>query len=275
MKGKLTELDTYSTTLVVPCYNESKRLSIGDFAESLELYTWLRLVLVDDGSQDTTIEVLRAIRAEAPERVQVLRLPANLGKAEAVRAGMQKALESETCLVGYMDADLATPLSEVARLRRCALEQNADAVIGSRIRLLGNHVERSFLRHLIGRLFATSASLTLGFPVYDTQCGAKLFRVNESLPTLFAEPFISRWIFDVELLARLASRTSPTAVSLIEVPLQQWRDVSGSRVRPPDLIRASFELLRIFRRYRLHTSTRWEDVGGRFTDRAPRGIHGQ
>jgi hypothetical protein len=122
------------------------------------------------------------------------------------------------------------------------------------VRLLGRHIERSALRHYLGRVFATGASLTLGLPVYDTQCGAKLLRAGELARRLVAEPFLTRWVFDVELLARLSRlvRDEPVPIEqrVHEVPLLRWTDVPGSKVRPWDFMRSGLELARIWGAYR-------------------------
>jgi hypothetical protein len=91
-------------------------------------------------------------------------------------------------------------------------------------------------------------------PVYDTQCGAKLFRADEMPAGLLDEPFLTRWLFDVEVLARLRRRAldgkGPTAESLVvEVPLRRWTDVPGSKVRALDFFRALLGLRRIRRHY--------------------------
>ena len=136
------------------------------------------------------------------------------------------------------------------------LEEQADVVLvmGARVRLLGRTILRSPYRHYFGRVFATLASLTLRLPVYDTQCGAKLFRVSETTMSVFREPFLSRWIFDVEVLARLGRALGVTgrgtAGAVVEFPLTRWTDMAGSKVRPSDFLRAGSELIRIRRHYR-------------------------
>lgn len=241
------------TVLVVPCYNEAARLPVADFESFLRKSPDVSIVFVDDGSTDRTPERLLEVAGVAPERVEILTLPANVGKAEAVRTGLLRALDLEPSYVGYWDADLATPLSALLQFRDLLEERPPlDLVLGARVVLLGRRIERRPLRHYLGRAAATAIALVLGLRVYDTQCGAKLFRVTPALSRLLAEPFAARWIFDVEILARLiAERGGPgSAAELIcEHPLEVWTDVPGSKIRLGDYARAATDLLRIRRRY--------------------------
>ena len=112
------------------------------------------------------------------------------------------------------------------------------------------------VRHYTGRIFATSVSLVLDLPIYDTQCGAKMFRCSETTSVLFKDPFVSRWIFDVEIVARLLQERGPEAFRgtrsvLVEFPLQEWEDVSGSKIRTTDFPKALLDLWRIRSHYRL------------------------
>ena len=244
------------TTLVVPCYNEAERLDAERYRAALAFEDGLQLLFVDDGSEDDTLARLQRLREERPDRVDVLSLPANRGKAEAVRRGVLRAMDGGADAVGYWDADLATPLDELPRLRS-ALERfpHVDLVLGSRVQLAGRSIRRSLVRHYAGRVFATLASAVLGLAVYDTQCGAKLVRTSELTRSIFEEPFVSRWIFDVELLARYRRRAPvPFRTGLEspirEVPLREWRDVGVSRIRAVDWLVAPLELARIALRYR-------------------------
>jgi len=243
------------TIIVVPCFDEAGRLRPEVFEDFAAGHPQVRFILVDDGSTDTTRAVLSGLEAREPNRFRVLALPGNRGKAFAVRAGMLAAFEESPTLAGYWDADLATPLWEIPHL---AAELDADprllAVLGSRVMLLGRSIERRPLRHYAGRLVATLISETLGVPVYDTQCGAKLFRVTPVVCALFAEPFVTNWTFDVELLARLVrDHRLGGAPDLREavrgVPLHQWHHVGGSKIRPADFVRALVEVRRIRARY--------------------------
>jgi dolichyl-phosphate beta-glucosyltransferase len=156
--------------------------------------------------------------------------------------------------VGFWDADLAAPLDALLGfIGVLARKPSVDMVLGSRVQLLGRRIRRKVTRHYLGRVFATLASLTLRLPVYDTQCGAKLFRVTPALKQVFAEPFLSKWVFDVEILARflqldqLDSRYLESAI--YEFALEQWSDVAGSKVKPGDFFTAMLDLVRIRRAY--------------------------
>lgn len=240
-----------AVALVVPCYNEASRLPVRLFDDYLKRHSDVLIIFVNDGSTDETAQVLDRLRTENPGNALALHCPVNGGKAEAVRQGLLQALQSPAKYVGYWDADLATPLDEVAQFRRL-LEQREDVelLLGARIRLLGRDIQRQALRHYLGRVFATGASLCLNLPVYDTQCGAKLLRVGDGTRTLFEKPFGSRWIFDVELLARYLAGKGSSA-GLYEHALASWRDVGDSKVRPVDFVRSVGELLRVYREYAL------------------------
>lgn len=242
-----------STVIVIPCYNEAERLRVDDFVEYAAKRSWLRLFFVDDGSSDATRERIAAVERQTPQNICCLTLDSNKGKAEAVRHGVLAALETAPDLVGYWDADLATPLVEIDRFR-ALFERTSELqiAIGSRVKLLGRRIERSETRHYFGRIAATLVSGILGVPVYDTQCGAKLFRADALLARVFAEPFVTRWIFDVEILARWLIERPPQAVverSLVEVPLHQWIDVPGSKIQWVDILTAPLGLWHVWRHY--------------------------
>ena len=78
--------------------------------------------------------------------------------------------------IGYLDADLATPIEEIDNLLNIIkTDSKKEVVFASRIQLIGNEIKRNFFRHFIGRIFATCVSLLLKIKIYDTQCGAKIF----------------------------------------------------------------------------------------------------
>ncbi|RYF35657.1 MAG: glycosyltransferase, partial [Cytophagaceae bacterium] len=226
-------------------FNEAQRLDLHAW-QQLGKNTSIRLIFVDDGSTDKTLEVLhRLVKELPPKRSFVLALERNRGKGETVRAGLAVAMTDPASWVGYVDADLATPASEISRIVQHFVGDASDVVIGSRVRLLGHEIKRHFSRFLMGRVFATTASALLSIPVYDTQCGCKFFRKTPQLSNALRQKFISPWLFDVELIGRLLYPTSGKAVPLskfLEVPLRQWHDVSGSKVRRREVFRICGDL---------------------------------
>jgi glycosyltransferase involved in cell wall biosynthesis len=247
---------TFRASLVVPCFNEGKRLDVAAFRSYLSARHGIRIIFVDDGSSDDTVEVLQRVCRGYEDSTHILKGGKNRGKAEAVRMGMLYALnQGDPQIVGFWDADLATPLEAVEKLLRILdARPDIDMVFGSRVKLLGRTVNRKPIRHYLGRIFATVVSVALGIAIYDTQCGAKLFRVHPDLREVLAEPFLSKWVFDIEILARYIALcgNDPARVEqmIYEFPLQKWTDVEGSKVRPKDFFVAISDVIRIRRKYR-------------------------
>lgn len=240
-----------SLLLVVPCYNEADRLNPEPFLQQLAIHSGLGFIFVDDGSVDATPARLEELTVRGGGRIAVITLKPNAGKASAVRAGMLAAFERAPAFAGYWDADLATPLEAIADFMAVFdTRPEVEIVIGSRVKLLGRDVRRSPFRHYGGRVFATAASMTLGISVYDTQCGAKIFRVTDRAKRVFRDPFMSKWIFDVEILSRYVAEvgTARADERIYELPLARWTGVAGSKLKPWHALRAIWDLTVIWRR---------------------------
>lgn len=228
--------------IVIPAFNEVNRIRKSDFEANPE-YSFL---FIDDGSSDGTAPLIEGWNLP---HVKIHKLPSNKGKAEAVRIGMMKIQSVYPGIewAGFWDADLATPLSEILHaLQYGALfYPSADSIWCTRLVRLGSEIRRSYLRHILGRLFMTVVGYLFRDGVYDSQCGAKLFRVK-TIESLFGEVFISRWIFDVEILRR----AKISGHSIIEYPLKEWKDISGSRLNVGKvMIRVLMDLFRIRKKY--------------------------
>jgi dolichyl-phosphate beta-glucosyltransferase len=193
-----------AVALVMPCYNEAKRLDAPRIVNFVIANPNVTLILVNDGSKDDTLSMALAMQALAPAQITVLDLAKNGGKAEAVRQGLCHALTTDAPLVAYWDADLATPLDAVEDFARIAQrDPSLEVIFGSRRQMLGHRIRRTLSRRVISRLCASMARMALGMPVADTQCGAKMLRATPALRAAVAAPFTAGWLFDVELFARL------------------------------------------------------------------------
>lgn len=255
-------MDSARVVLVVPCYNEARRIDAEAYL-SFARSGRARLLFVDDGSTDATAKVLTSMQEVAPTCIDILRIEKNAGKAEAVRRGLLQALDGGAAIVGYLDADLSTSLDEAMRLVEAVDGETASIALGSRVARLGAQIDRRAYRHYLGRVFATAASLALDVAVYDTQCGAKCFRASPAVRTALAEPFTSSWAFDVELLGRLLSGApgvTPLGVdAFVEVPLRRWRDMAGSKLGLRAMAGAAVDVIRVWRRLRARRRGTWAD----------------
>ena len=240
--------------LVIPCFNEQNRLPQQQILESVQRCAGLSICFVDDGSTDGTLAILSALKAKAPANIDVISLERNCGKAEAVRQGMLYVTRSNrVAMVGYWDADLSTPLKDLNSLVSVLTSNRACVLaMGSRVKRLGSSIDRQLWRHLTGRIFATFVSMISRLPVYDSQCGAKLFRADMAR-VFFGDPFLTRWLFDLEMLVRLRNAVGASVIEVTrEVPLARWEEVGGSKLGLSDIINVPLELLKIRAHYNVH-----------------------
>lgn len=242
--------------IIIPCYNEAERFNKEMFFSYFDVLEQIHYLFVNDGSTDATKSMLDAVKNEAFQRnpevsVQVLNLPENVGKAEAVRQGVLTATENkDTKYIAYFDADFSAPLTEINNLKKAmTANTNRKAVLGSRIKKVGSFIERSSMRHFTGRIFATVVNNTiLKIAIYDTQCGAKLF-TKECAQQVFKEPFVSRWLFDVEVISRLQELYPINELNQIifEQPLTVWKEMGDSKIRLKDLLKMPYQLFLIYK----------------------------
>lgn len=231
-------------TIIIPFYNEEKRIVLESFYQIFKNTTQYDFILVDDGSSDNTNTILDEFKSKFPN-LTILKLDKNIGKAEAIRAAVLSI--SNTDFIAYYDADLATPFSELDKLIQFSIQNpNFKMIMGARIKLIGNGVKRSLIRHYFGRIFATIVSqFVLKVAVYDTQCGAKVVDY-QTANQIFTKPFISKWLFDVELLKRLQKNHNLKEV-VKEIPLEKWEEIGNSKIKLTDFFKIPIELFQIYR----------------------------
>jgi len=239
--------------IIIPCYNEADRLDTNKFIDYLSKNSHLHFIFIDDGSTDNTNLIIKQIILKFNSLASLLINETNKGKAESVRLGVIESYKMNPDFIGFLDADLAAPIGEIDNLLKIIKkDKTKEVVFASRIQLIGSEIKRNYFRHFFGRVFATVVSNILNLPVYDTQCGAKIFS-RKICDDIFYEQFISPWLFDVELFARLLNvyGIERTIQMSYEHPVCKWVDIDGSKVKPIYFLKAPFELLKIVRHYKL------------------------
>lgn len=239
----------YTSAIIVPCYNEYARLSVDGFIDHLKLYPQHAVCFVNDGSTDSTIDLLNQIKQEC-NNAYVLDEKENGGKAVVVYKGILFSLKNiQAEFYGYMDADLATPLSFIALMEKeMSSNSNLTLVFGSRQLAEKKSIERKAFRHYSGRVVSRMITWALGVKYGDTQCGAKLLR-REGVKIGFSSPFKATWVFDVELIKRLINHFGKSEVlnRIKEIPVNQWKDVGNSKVSSSYIFKMIGEIVRIRR----------------------------
>ncbi len=244
-------IKTFELSIIIPCYNEQDRLDLEKINSFFSINKNILICLVDDGSNDKTLETLNEIKDTHPNNIEVLALKKNVGKGGAVRKGFNHCISKiQQKKIAYLDADFATSLEECFEISKLVNKETV-FVFGSRIRKIDTNIERNYFRFLVGRIIATIISNQLNLGVYDTQCGCKIFEI-ELAKKLFKEKFISKWLFDVELFHRMIKIFGFDKMREIskEIPLKNWIDNDESRVIMTYFFKLWFDLFSIGRHYK-------------------------
>ncbi|MEM9362956.1 MAG: glycosyltransferase [Bacteroidota bacterium] len=242
----------FELVIVIPAYNEAKRLPIKKYLNFLKTHKDVMLCFVNDGSTDNTKSLLQDIELSARDNVEIIEHVKNMGKAASVFSGfLYCGNKIQHKKIAYLDADLSTSLEECYVLSE-HINERTKFVFGSRMRKLDSFIKRKPHRFYIGRVIATLISKQLDLYVYDTQCGCKIFS-SQLARTIITEKFISTWLFDVEIFHRIQNVYGKRRLIRFskEVPLHSWIDKNQSKVSFTYAFKMCFELFMIWRKYRL------------------------
>ena len=247
----VTEYPKYS--IVIPAFNESGRIpaTLRSVVDCIRARGWrAEVIVVNDGSRDSTADIVRNFALEAPE-VRLLENAHNSGKGYSVRNGI---LHSFGDIVMFTDADLSSPIDEADGLF-AAIAAGADIAIGSRWLATSRQTHRQPLyRQFFGRCFNLLTRMVMNLPFADTQCGFKAF-TRSAAQTVFQLQTIDRWGFDPEILFIALKR----GYQIHEVPVS-WAHDARTRI---SYLRDGLQMLKEL------AIVRWNAILGRYSRPVP------
>ena len=251
-KTKSQILQKRCVGVVIPCYNEEKRLLSKTFLNFVDSNLGYHLCFVNDGSTDNTLNVLNTLSKDREANISVFNCEKNGGKGEAVRQGvLHLAKDPQLDYIGYLDADLSTDFKDFDDLVKTIETSKFKIVSGSRMSRMGAHITKESARKIISKTINLIIRSILKMPFNDTQCGAKIMD-KDIVKHMFKTPFITRWLFDVEIFIRMRKHYGKKeAISYIcEKPLKRWIHADGSKLSMKDSIKIIGQLGQIAWHYR-------------------------
>lgn len=213
-------------SVVIPYFNELLRFPLQSFIEEAKHSLQTTFILVDDGSKDGLTTLIRkSIQEHKISNIIIIEHLVNLGKASALKTGLKHSLVINSTEVGFLDADFSVSLHELYRLFDVLEFTSSDVVIGNRQPTNANIVQATYHRLVIGKLFSTFVRWYFKINLMDTQCGAKVFKVNDTLIQVLDQPVIDRWLYDLQMLIPIIKSGS----TVTEVSLQKWINAPKSK----------------------------------------------
>jgi CheY-like chemotaxis protein/glycosyltransferase involved in cell wall biosynthesis len=243
--------------VVIPCYNEEKRLLCTKFTNYISKNSGYHLCFVNDGSKDRTLKILKKLQKGKEDFITIYNCEKNGGKAEAVRLGMLHLAKKEGLdYIGFLDADLSTNFDDFDDLIKIINHSGYKIVSGSRIARMGANITKKFSREIISLTINFIIRKILSMDFKDTQCGAKAFR-KDVIDIAFEKKFVTQWVFDVEIFKRITQHygLKKAKTMLCELPLKRWIHVDGSKLSLKDSIKIIGQLAQIAWIYRSKKTT--------------------
>jgi glycosyltransferase involved in cell wall biosynthesis len=242
-------------SIIIPCYNEEKRLISEKLINFLQTKLNVLIFFVNDGSTDNTVEVIESIIKQFPDRVFLLNKKKREGKGEAVREGLMESIKNAQIeFHGFIDADLSVSLEEFFRLYQIISGSEKIFITGSRIKKLGATIVRNEWRHFYSRIITTFIGFSTKLEVYDTQCSAKIFH-KQLIPGIFNEKFKTKWLFDVEVFCRIRRQNGTLEKLALEEPLLEWTEMKDSKISGFNFFQILREIFIIHKHYRNRSKT--------------------
>jgi CheY-like chemotaxis protein len=238
--------------VVIPCYNEEKRLASDEFKQFVNSNLGYHLCFVNDGSEDNTLDVLHKLKKGSEGRISIYNCKENFGKAEAVRLGMlHLSKQQQFDYIGFLDADLSTNFEDFDALVDTIEASNFKIVSGSRITRMGAEIKKESARAIISNAINFIIRKTLGMDFKDTQCGAKIMTIDVIEDT-FQTKFLTRWLFDVEIFMRMRKKYGLEKAKTLfcEKPLNRWVHKDGSKVSYKDSFKILSQIVQIAFHYK-------------------------
>jgi len=246
--------------VVIPCYNEEKRLLSTQFTDFIAKNSGYHLCFVNDGSTDNTLQVLQKLQQGREDFITIYNCEKNGGKAEAVRQGMlHMAKQEDLDFIGFLDADLSTDLADFDALVTTIENNDFKIVSGSRISRMGANITKESARKVISLTINFIIRSILKMDFKDTQCGAKIFR-KEVINIAFKKKYITRWLFDVEIFLRMRKHFGLEKAKqfICEKPLKRWVHVDDSKLSMKDSVKIIGQLAHIAWSYNWGTKKKIE-----------------
>lgn len=229
----------FRRSIIIPYFNELKRFPLDYFIKHAKEMSNTTFVLVDDGSTDgLTPMITGLLKVHKLNNVTTIMQEQNLGKATSLHAGFTYSLSIHCSEIGFLDADFSTSIEELVRLFDVMNSTDSDAVIGSRQSTNDNSIESEWHRFLAGKIFALFVRLYFRINLLDTQCGAKVFKVNKILLKSLEQPIINPWLYDLQLLLPIIYSKG----LVTEVRLKKWKNGSESKFNLRKGLHALFKL---------------------------------